>query len=286
MLERSTGLSDSAREAIARLEAATVRHDGGRLKLEWGALSSRPPDTVSDVLAWDGDELVGFAGLYAFGSPTVEVTGMVHPSHRGRGIGAALLDDALALAAVRDHHRFLLVVPRESRAAAHLAAVRGGVLEHSEHALVLHGEVTASPSDPSIEMRPATRGDAAEIGRILTAAFGESTEPVDPVAPSHPTLVATRDGEIVATMRVHLEDDAWGVYGFAVTPALQGQGIGRDMLHRVCVQARGAGAATVHLEVAVDNDRALGLYTSLGFIRATTEDYYELAVGSSAPRAR
>jgi ribosomal protein S18 acetylase RimI-like enzyme len=32
----------------------------------------------------------------------------------------------------------------------------------------------------------------------------------------------------------------------------------------------------VHLEVATDNDRALHLYTSLGFTPATIEDYYAL----------
>jgi ribosomal protein S18 acetylase RimI-like enzyme len=32
----------------------------------------------------------------------------------------------------------------------------------------------------------------------------------------------------------------------------------------------------VHLEVAVDNDHALGLYTSLGFAPISTEDYYTL----------
>jgi ribosomal protein S18 acetylase RimI-like enzyme len=32
----------------------------------------------------------------------------------------------------------------------------------------------------------------------------------------------------------------------------------------------------VHLEVTVDNDRALNLHTSLGFTRVATEDYYAL----------
>ena len=32
----------------------------------------------------------------------------------------------------------------------------------------------------------------------------------------------------------------------------------------------------VHLEVATDNDRALSLYTSLGFRPVITEDYYAL----------
>lgn len=36
------------------------------------------------------------------------------------------------------------------------------------------------------------------------------------------------------------------------------------------------GVRRIGLEVDLENDHALGLYTSLGFIQETTEDYYEL----------
>jgi ribosomal protein S18 acetylase RimI-like enzyme len=32
----------------------------------------------------------------------------------------------------------------------------------------------------------------------------------------------------------------------------------------------------LHLEVEVNNDRALGLYTSLGFTPTSTEDYFDI----------
>jgi ribosomal protein S18 acetylase RimI-like enzyme len=48
------------------------------------------------------------------------------------------------------------------------------------------------------------------------------------------------------------------------------------VLHRLCRRALADGATAVHLEVATDNDRALNLYTSLGFRPVITEDYYAL----------
>ncbi|WP_342668315.1 hypothetical protein [Actinoplanes subtropicus] len=45
----------------------------------------------------------------------------------------------------------------------------------------------------------------------------------------------------------------------------------------MCRSARDGGAGTVHLEVATDNDRALHLYTSLGFEPVITEDYYAVS---------
>jgi ribosomal protein S18 acetylase RimI-like enzyme len=47
-------------------------------------------------------------------------------------------------------------------------------------------------------------------------------------------------------------------------------------MRRVCLGARAAGVEVMRLEVAVENDRALGLYTSLGFARVATEDYWRL----------
>jgi ribosomal protein S18 acetylase RimI-like enzyme len=277
VLEHSRGLDEGKLESVARLEAATIEHDGGRLKLEWGALTSRPDDEVRDLLWWDGGELVGFAGRYAFGSETPEVAGMVHPSRRRHGIGATLLDAMTALCRERGDRRFLLIAPRTSADARRLAAVRGGVLDHSEHALELRGAVSDGPVDAAITLRPATSADLPEVQRIVAEAFGHPFFPLDLEAPDEPTLVAERDGQVLGTLRVHRSREGWGVYGFAVEPAHQGKGIGRDLLRRVCHQARAAGVERVHLEVSVENDRALGLYTSLGFVHEATEDYYALA---------
>jgi ribosomal protein S18 acetylase RimI-like enzyme len=277
VLERSLGLSPDALASLAQLEAAAIATDGGRLKLEWGALSNRPAAEVHDLLWWVDDELVGFAGLYAFGSTTPEVTGMVHPAHRRRGIATALLDAMVRLCGERGDGRFLLVTPRSSDAARHLATSHGGTFDHSEHALALQGTVADGPSDPFITLRPATAADADGVDRLVTDAFGHPLGQIDLESTDEPTLVAELDGATIATLRVHHTRDGWGVYGFAVDPRLQGRGIGRDLLRRVCRQANEAGIGRVHLEVSVENDRALGLYTSLGFAHEATEDYYDIA---------
>ena len=77
MLEMSRGLSARALSALSALEKRTVTADGGRLKLEWGTLRTRPGQQVDDLLWWDGDQLLGFLGLYSFDGRTVELAGMV-----------------------------------------------------------------------------------------------------------------------------------------------------------------------------------------------------------------
>ena len=77
------------------------------------------------------------------------------------------------------------------------------------------------------------------------------------------------------------EPDVPLVAGLVVDPRVQGRGLGRDLLRRVCEQLVDGGAASVALQVSVDNDRALGLYTSLGFAKVSTEDYYAVAAAPS-----
>lgn len=276
VIELARGLSPNTLSGIAELEAETVSSDGGRLKLEWSTLKSRSGDEVEDLLWWEEGRLVGFLGLYAFGGPTVELAGMVHPNFRRQGIGARLLDQTIELCHERDFQKALLVAPRTTPGGQVLAESRGGVLEHSEYALDLVGAVAEGSFDPSLTLRPASSNDILDMARILTEAFGDSGRSMDLDALDDSKLVAEREGRVLATLRVTESPEEWSIYGFAVEPQYRGIGIGRDLLRRVCRQAYDAGATRLHLEVDVDNDRALGLYTSLGFKQTSTEDYFDI----------
>jgi ribosomal protein S18 acetylase RimI-like enzyme len=277
VLELCAGLSDHALDAIADLERRTVAVDGGRLKLEWGVLRSRPTDRTQDLLWWDADRLVGFVGLYGFGAPTLELAGMVDPQSRRQGIGTALLDAAQTLAREQGYKRVLLIVPRASEGGAALAARRNGHLEHSEFAMVLADEPADGRVGPEITVRDATEADAEVILALLDDGFGFRPDAASlRSTPGTRTVVVEVDGEPVGTARLTVGGDGGAVYGFVVEPARRGQGIGRQALREFCRSLRSDGARQVRLEVAVENERALGLYTSLGFETVTVEDYYEL----------
>jgi ribosomal protein S18 acetylase RimI-like enzyme len=283
VLEHAAGLSPRALEAIADLERQVVAVDGGRLKLEWGQLRRRTGERVEDLLWWEGDRLLGFLGLYAFGS-WLELAGMVAPDARRRGIGTALLEAAVPLYAAGRYRQVLLIVPRASLAGRGLAERHGGALDHSEHALVLSGPLTPAGQRSELSLRPATPADIPLVARLLEEGFGH---PAPDVAhwltlPRERTLVVVFEGSAVGTLRLISDGDGAGVYGFVVDPAWQGRGIGREALRRACDLLRSEGTRDIRLEVAVENDRALALYTSLGFVPVTTEDYYVMPAAGTA----
>ena len=282
MVQRSVGLSPSTLEAIAGLERRVVSADGGRLKLEWEALRHRTGRDVEDLLWWSDGRLVGFLGIYSHGAPVLELAGMVDPEFRRHGIGTALVDEAVQVCRDRAHTALLLVVPRQSAAGRAVARRRGGALDHSEHALQLVGPPRDVPVDPLVTIRAATAADLPAVDELLTAGFGWAPSAPggegngQPASVDPHLLVVERDGEPIGTVRLIREAGTAGVYGFVIDPAHQGRGIGRDVLHRLCRTALAGGATSVTLEVATDNDRALNVYTSLGFTQVTTEDYYTL----------
>jgi ribosomal protein S18 acetylase RimI-like enzyme len=280
VLQGPERLSPDALGGVAELEREVVAADGGRLKLEWAELGSG--DRVESLLWREGKQLVGFLGLYAFG-PAIEMAGMVAPGWRRRGIGTALLRAALSECRKRECERPLLVVPRTSVAGKSLALHHAGVLDHSEQALVLAGAPDPRPSEARITLRRATPEDAAEISSLLEGAFGHPAPGLSESLASERerTLLVESGGSTVGTVRLTRHGEEAGIYGLAVAPAWQRRGIGRAVLRQVCEQLHQEGARRIGLEVAIDNERALGLYTSIGFRVTTIEDYYAIP-----PKAR
>ncbi|HTX62367.1 MAG TPA: GNAT family N-acetyltransferase [Acidimicrobiales bacterium] len=284
-VDEARGLTAAQLDAIEDLERRVLAHDGGRLKLEWGSLRRRPPDEVNDFFVFDAGILVGFCGMYVFGREP-ELAGAVDPDHRRRGIGSALLGRALGHLARRGRTKVLLVAPDATKAGRRFALAKGATLDHSEHHLELVGPPLGPPeprpSTAGLRIRPAGGADGSSIVPILQDAFGEGAADAGGTGPDDLAFVAERDGDVVGALRVELVGPSAGIYGLAVRPDLRGQGIGRAVLYEVCLEARRRGARSVTLEVETDNDRALGLYTSVGFERRTTEDYFALRVPAAA----
>ena len=273
MLEVMTQLGERELAAVRELEDVVVAHDGGRLKLEPAVLASRPVDAT---LCWSGEQLLGFAALYDFGPPDVEIAGMVAPQARRQRIATAMLDTLLPRARERGLTRALLVTPATTPAGRAFAQSRGAALSHSEHFLVLGSTPPAHVEHSGLSTRPGVEADLAMLGRVLGAAFG-STPPTDRLRRDLPTTqVIQLDGVPVGTLRLERDEKRVGVYGFAVDPAQQGKGIGRAVLGRTCRTLREEGVERVTLEVETENAHALGLYTSLGFVPEAGEDYWAL----------
>ncbi|GAN88125.1 ribosomal protein S18-alanine N-acetyltransferase [Komagataeibacter intermedius] len=87
--------------------------------------------------------------------------------------------------------------------------------------------------------------------------------------------VVMAEGDAPAFIMVRTVFDEAEILTFAVDPAWQRRGIGRDLLARCMRQVEQAGARTLFLEVARDNAPAIALYCTSGFVQAgMRRNYY------------
>jgi ribosomal protein S18 acetylase RimI-like enzyme len=176
----------------------------------------------------------------------------------------------------------LLVVPRSSSGGRALARKRRGHLHHSEHALELRERPDAAGASAdrpdALELLSVTRADLDTVSALMLDGFGSGEIVAERVLSNARTrtLMIALEGDVTGTISLALEGERGGVYGFVIGSAHRGRGLGSQALRAACRDLFEAGARTVGLEVAVDNERALRLYSEIGFRPVTTEDYYEV----------
>jgi putative acetyltransferase len=149
-----------------------------------------------------------------------------------------------------------------------------------------------------IVIRAAEPDDAAAISALLgrVGTFeGTLQMPDMPIAsriemlqrvdPHSCRLVAVAAGEVVGMAGLHTQQPSLrrshvrGL-GIAISPEWQGRGAGRQLMNRLLAWAdQWGGVLRIELWVHVDNERAIALYRSLGFVEEGRHKAYALKNG-------
>lgn len=131
-------------------------------------------------------------------------------------------------------------------------------------------------------MRPLTTGDLPVLERLERALFGpgawSAATLADELAGPGRTYVGATlaDGTLVGYAGLWFDGHDAQVMTVGTDVAHQGRGVGRRLLTALVAHARDVGAASVLLEVRVDNAPALHLYDTLGFERlGRRRGYYQ-----------
>jgi ribosomal-protein-alanine N-acetyltransferase len=136
-----------------------------------------------------------------------------------------------------------------------------------------------------MKLRAADASDALALARSHAAAFDAAWPPEAFTAlmgtPGAFALAAV-DGAPVGLILMRAIAGEAEVLTLAVEPAHRRRGVARALLTAGLQQAALAGAETCFLEVAADNDAALGLYRAAGFEQAGQRGgYYRRADGEA-----
>ncbi|SLN00944.1 Acetyl-CoA:Cys-GlcN-Ins acetyltransferase, mycothiol synthase MshD [Corynebacterium xerosis] len=294
----TAALSQTHRDAARDLLDTVTAHDGVAPLDEAARLAVAGGDAHHLLIEHeptgeaDGDRLLGYASVLSDGT----IQGMVHPAHRRRGHGTALLQAALGLhdepgvwahgalegslaflsAAGLQETRRLLTLHRPLDADHPLAPVPAPRLE----GLHLDAFDADRDADRWVQVNALAFADHPEQGALTRADLDQRM--AEPWFDPEDMVVARYEGELVGFVwikREAPERDAEGgaeptdiqpsdaeIYVVATDPSVQGQGVAGFLLAAALERLRTADVPGVELYVEADNAPALRLYENWGFV--------------------
>jgi mycothiol synthase len=293
-----TGVLDLAGAATAADSVAPLS-EHVLLHLRYDAAGpGADPGPGRDLVLTVNGEIAGYAYLDSPGPADVEVTGelVIHPLHRGHGLGLAL---ARGLMAQAGGHRVRLWAHGDLPAAARLARAAGfdrfRALWQMRRSLRDPLDPPRFPAGTTVRtFRPGQ--DEREWLSLNRRAFAEHPEQgawtehdlelreQEPWFDPAGFFIAERGGVMTGFHWTKVPaEEAQGtgeVYVVGVDPGEQGTGLGRALTLAGLYYVRDRGLAEVMLYVDEDNVPAVRMYEGLGFTRWSTDVMYRQQASS------
>ena len=278
------GLTATELAEIKTLADTCEAYEQLHMKLNWDTLRSRPQDQTSDFLYYENGILVGFLAFFSFNSLEGEVSGMVHPDHRRKGVFTQLFTGARAECQRRNLPTLLLIVEHNSQSGQGFAASLKPGYQHSEYKMELTEAKTLPELDSHLHFRLAKPDETPILAHITAVSFDLPEQDVTWYAErkaedtKRRVYIALLDEVYIGKLDVSLNEREAYIAGFGVLPPYRGRGYGRQILAQTIREIRATGEDNIGLEVATENRNALSLYQSCGFQEVSSYDYYSLTM--------
>ena len=274
-------MSDEARH----LADLCNRHEGLDLPLNLEQTGAGPEGHTNQFFFRETGSLLGVLTLDGEMNP--EVCLAVHPDHRRKGIGRALLKAGVDECRRRGSPEALLVCEERSQSGNAFANALGAAYRYSEFRMVLDGRAWPGPSHApagqgALPLRPAGLEDADLLAHIIATSFRKPVEGEhrrvarDLASPKHRSYVAFAGGDPVGSVGVVTAGGRTYIIALGVLPQHRGRGYGRRMLAAIIADLLAAGRTEIFIEVAAENRSALALYRACGFREITSYGFYAL----------
>lgn len=227
--------------------------------------------------------LVSYLGICNFGSGFNELTGLTHPDWRRQNIFKELLHRAITEMKKENCQKVLLLSDHNSASGTAFIKSMGGAYSFSEYGMILHCQQSESKNH-LVHIEKAQAGDRETIGRMEHLFFSNQSDEKNDLDEMNDSLrldstyLIYKGSDIIGKICVDISGAYGFIYGFGIVNEHRGLGYGTQALQETIALLHGNGITDIGLDVAAANDRALHIYTNIGFVKQSVMDYYELNI--------
>ncbi|MDB5096837.1 MAG: GCN5-related N-acetyltransferase [Cyanobacteria bacterium RYN_339] len=282
----------------AQLYAFTRRHDPERFHdagiMELCYHSAAFEHGASQFTVWRGEELVGAMGAVireAKERGEIFITAVaIEPGHED--IFKPLLDRTFACMPPLDGVAVHMGIQPSKPDIETMAAAQGFVVGYDGLVMTYRGAEFALGAEPAWRVETVDEANCEPYRWVLDSAFRNSpngaTVDMEQIRElmaeiSHPSLLglAWLGDKPAAAFELAVQGEEGWIEAIAVSPELQGRGIGRRMLPVAIERLQAQGATTIKLLVMSTNEPAVRLYANNGFaVDYVTSRWWRLATSS------
>lgn len=243
---------------------------------------SQPRIYPASVLYYENNQLVGFLSAFFFYENAVEISLLVHPNARRRGIASALLKEILPL--LKSLQLPTLIFSSPHKLNDHWLPQRGFALMHSEYYMCRDSLNPLLGYDNSLVFQPATENEIPLLYSLDEACFANKMSEdnyrfhnlID--NREYSVIIAFLNNKPIGKTHIRWTAKEAILSDIAIEPAHQGRGFGTSLIAYCVNFALSEGKSIISLDVETHNKKALNLYIRLGFMTQNACDYWSISI--------
>ena len=281
MLTNTNQLDAQQLKELTQLSALCKKIDGSTPNLYMHILE-QPRAFPASILCYKQGTLVGFIGAYFFYEDAVEISVLVNPSYRRHGVAKQLIQGIVPLIQSQDYHKLIFSSPSQLNNTWLLA--KGFSYLHSEYYMEREDLNPLLEFKQTLTFRNALSDDIPLLSSIDEACFptkqSDATDRFQHLIDGREYQIILAYQNNIPVGKAHLRWQADGdtLSDIAILPERQGKGLGSSLIAYCINLALSEGKPHLNLDVETHNERALKLYTRLGFVTKNACDYWSIDI--------
>jgi ribosomal protein S18 acetylase RimI-like enzyme len=235
----------------------------------------------STFLYYEDHKLIGFLSAFFFYENACEVSLMIAPAKRKKGIARKLLRELLPLLDSEGIDSLIFsIVEGIDKSWLELHHFQ---YQNTEYEMQRNSTQPVRINRHSLRIRDANEADIPALCSIDFLCFPNqplslSTRLFQIVHDSNYSLIAAELGDaLIGKAQIHWQEDKARLTDIGIIPTQQGKGLGTELMSYCINHAISSGKYNLLLDVETNNQNALRLYTNLGFSSTNSCDFWVIS---------